>query len=123
MAQVLVMHADDTIRLVLQQLLTEEGHEVCTVADGASAMRLLWSGQFDLAILGFVLHKPWKAHVYSFIRNEPTLKHLPVIWLQSSQNPQVEKDPAAPLVVINGPYDILQIVNAVGTLLPESVVA
>lgn len=53
MAYILVVDNDDTIRGLVYEVLSNIGHTVCDVANGADAIRLCQQYGFDLIILDY----------------------------------------------------------------------
>jgi DNA-binding response OmpR family regulator len=56
MARILVMESNDLLREVVNKALTEEGDDVCPVAQPTVAIDLLGERPFDLVVTGLVAH-------------------------------------------------------------------
>lgn len=63
----------------------EVEHEITTVADGAEALRLLDTRQFDLVLLDIKMPRVDGFDVLKHIQNTPSLSRIPVVIVSSSQ--------------------------------------
>lgn len=55
MAHILVIEDDEQFRLMLKQMLTEDGHRVSEAADGEQGLRVVASGHPDLVITDILM--------------------------------------------------------------------
>lgn len=78
-----VLIAEDEANLVesLTFILSREGHEVFSVADGEAALQRLRSDPPDLLILDVMLPRRNGFELLKVLRGDPALKPLPVIVL------------------------------------------
>jgi CheY-like chemotaxis protein len=80
--RILAVDDDPMATDALRQILAEQGYEVVTAPDGESAVELLRSQSFDLALLDVGL--PGLISGYDLcrgIRQDPRTQHIPVIFL------------------------------------------
>ena len=55
MARILIIDDDPVLRAVTERLLTDDGHEVCTAADGEEGLALLKGRDIDLVVLDMLM--------------------------------------------------------------------
>jgi twitching motility two-component system response regulator PilH len=80
--RILAVDDDPTALDAVSQILTQQGYEVTTAADGDAAIARLKSETFDLALLDVGL--PGLVSGYDLcrgIREDPRLRNIPVIFL------------------------------------------
>lgn len=83
MAGARILVADDTEgqRMLLEMLLSADGHEVHLVSDGREALEYLKTETPDLAILDVAMPHITGVDVCHRMKRVPRLKHVPVIIL------------------------------------------
>lgn len=68
-ARILLVDDDDSLRTVLQALLTKEGYAVTTAQDGEEGMKIFKDGAFDLVLLDIIMPKISGFGVLRFIKD------------------------------------------------------
>jgi DNA-binding response OmpR family regulator len=81
MSRVLVVDDEPYIRRSLSFILTQEGYEVESAADGASAWEMLWRWRPDAVFLDLMLPLRSGYDLCQAIRSTPELAHVVVIML------------------------------------------
>jgi DNA-binding response OmpR family regulator len=77
--RVLVVEDDPSVRGLLQTLLTAEGYEVATAADGLAALQAASTTLPALVLLDLVMPDLGGARVIEQLREDPALAGIPVI--------------------------------------------
>ncbi|MBI4729733.1 MAG: response regulator transcription factor [Acidobacteria bacterium] len=80
-SKILLAEDDDTISRLVSTLLTAEGHQVLSVADGSSATSALGSFNPDLVILDIMMPGKDGFAVLEDMRSADATKAVPVIML------------------------------------------
>ena len=78
-SRVLVVEDDPSVRGLLQTLLTAEGYEVATAADGLAALQAASATLPALVLLDLVMPDLGGARVLERLRDDPVLSQIPVI--------------------------------------------
>jgi adenylate cyclase len=78
-ASVLVVDDDPVNRSMLSRSLEVDGHEVTTVENGAEALELAGSQDFDVVLLDVVMPGMDGYQVLERLKADPELRHLPVV--------------------------------------------
>jgi CheY-like chemotaxis protein len=116
--------ADDsvTIQKVVSLTFASEGVEIITANDGQEAMNKLAESTPDVALLDIFMPKRDGYEVCSFIKQDPRLKHIPVILLVGAFEPfdQEKARQAGADDYLTKPFQsIRQLVTKVSDLLSE----
>ena len=83
-ARLLVVDDDPINRRLLASYLERLGHEVVTAVDGGRGWKQLHVGDpFDVVLLDVLMPELDGYEVLALIREDPTLRHLPVIMISS----------------------------------------
>ena len=83
-ARLLVVDDDPINRRLLASYLERLGHEVVTAVDGARGWKQLRAGDpFDVVLLDVLMPAIDGYEVLALIRDDPTLRHLPVIMISA----------------------------------------
>ncbi len=83
-ARLLVVDDDPINRRLLASYLERLGHEVVTAVDGARGWKQLRAGDpFDVVLLDVLMPAMDGYEVLALIRDDPTLRHLPVIMISA----------------------------------------
>jgi CheY-like chemotaxis protein len=79
MPHVLVIHESETVRGDLQRALSGEGFTVAEADSSSAAVREVWSGNFDGALIGTALPKVGGVTLEEHIKNlAPEIVTLPI---------------------------------------------
>jgi two-component system OmpR family response regulator len=84
MTNVLLVDDDQLILQIYGKGLRQRGFEVQTASDGLEAMKCLRSRKPDLIVLDLMMPKFSGEEVLKFIRTQPGLKEVPVVFLSNS---------------------------------------
>jgi two-component system, cell cycle response regulator DivK len=91
MRKILVVDDDDAIRLLLHDLLSEEGFQVTLAHDGAEALDVLSRGGGWVVFLDLVMPRLDGGAVLSQLQQRPALLHSTrVIVMSSNERLQIE---------------------------------
>lgn len=82
-ARVLLAEDDRALRRFLEVVLERAGYQVTAAADGLEAMKLVMSAPVDVVITDEMMPNLSGHEFCRFIRNSPSLAHLPVILLSA----------------------------------------
>ncbi len=84
-SQICVLLAEDdrALRRFLEVLLERAGYKVITAADGLEAMKIAVTTKVDVVVTDAVMPNLNGHEFCRFLRNSPTLAHLPVILLSA----------------------------------------
>jgi CheY-like chemotaxis protein len=124
-ARLLVVEDDDTLRSVLQDLLTDEGYLVATAENGATALALLDKGAsppgFDPHVILLdmrlpVMDGPAFAAAY---RARPG-RHAPIIVLTASTELAAASREISPADVIGKPFDLTDLLVRVAKVVSSA---
>jgi DNA-binding response OmpR family regulator len=112
--RVLVVDDDRPIREVVRTILSRQGYEVDEAADGRQAMRKVIDDNYGAIVLDLMLPEMSGYEVIDYLtRERPTSKCVVVISAAPSR--EIEKvDPSIVQAVLRKPFDISDLVKAVG---------
>ena len=80
---VLLAEDDRALRRFLEVVLGRAGYRVVPAADGLEAMKLVLSTPIDVVVTDAMMPKLTGYEFCRFLRNSPTLSHLPIILLSA----------------------------------------
>ena len=81
--RVLLAEDDRALRRFLEVVLERAGYQVITASDGLEAMKLVLSSPVDVVITDAMMPNLSGHEFCRFLRNSPTLSHLPIILLSA----------------------------------------
>jgi twitching motility two-component system response regulator PilG len=81
--KVMVIDDSNTIRKTTESLLTKEGYEVLTAADGFEAMSLITDHQPDIIFVDIMMPRLDGYQTCTLIKNNRHFKETPVVMLSS----------------------------------------
>ncbi|MGD0529819.1 MAG: response regulator [Polyangiaceae bacterium] len=114
---VLVIDDDESVRLLLESILTEAGHHVVCAADGEEALVRLRGPAPDLVILDLLLPGMSGWDVLEFMEERPRLSTIPIVILTAYGE---DEEPPASRPVIHKPVDADLLCSMVATLLSQN---
>ena len=79
MGQILVVDDEADIRSISTRILENSGHEVDTAEDGAIALDMIKSKQYDLVLLDVMMPKVTGLEVVRTLKRDHRTKGIPVI--------------------------------------------
>src|SRR5258705_2800168 len=92
---VLLAEDDRALRRFLEVVLERAGYQVFSASDGLEAMKLVLSTSIDVVVTDAMMPNLSGHEFCRFLRNSPTLSHLPIIILSALErkdtNPVVEQ--------------------------------
>ena len=86
---VLLAEDDRALRRFLEVVLQRAGYKVVPASDGLEAMKVVLSNSIDIVVTDAMMPNLSGHEFCRFLRNSPTLSHLPVIMLSALE----PKDP------------------------------
>jgi CheY-like chemotaxis protein len=90
--RVLLAEDDRALRRFLEVLLERAGYEVIPASDGLEAMKMALSTPIDVVVTDAMMPNLSGHEFCRFIRNSPTLAHLPVILLSALERKETNHD-------------------------------
>jgi chemosensory pili system protein ChpA (sensor histidine kinase/response regulator) len=114
----LVVDDSITMRRVTQRLLERRGAKVHTARDGLDAITVLQEHAVDVILLDIEMPRMDGYQFATHVRNDPKLKHLPIIMITSRSG---EKHRAKAIEIgvndyLSKPYQESQLIAAIGAL-------
>src|SRR6185503_17339876 len=91
---VLLAEDDKALRRFLGVVLERAGYQVYSAADGLEAMQLVLAHPIDIVVTDAMMPNLSGHEFCRFLRNSPTLAHLPVILLSAPERQETEPDQA-----------------------------
>ena len=89
---VLLAEDDRALRRFLQVLLERAGYQVITAADGLEAMKIVVNTPVDVVVTDAMMPNLNGHEFCRFIRNSPSLAHLPVILLSALERKETDRE-------------------------------
>ena len=80
---VLVAEDDRALRRFFEVVLERAGYQVFSASDGLEAMKLVLSASIDVVVTDAMMPNLSGHEFCRFLRNSPTLSHLPIILLSA----------------------------------------
>lgn len=115
MSRILVADDDQAVRMLLCAVLTEAGHDVASVEDGAEALEQMRVECPDLLVLDLMMPRMTGHEVLDALGREPA--RPPVLLVSSSEEAQREVRSNRADRTVPKPFDLDQLVEAVESLL------
>ena len=84
MARILVVDDEDSIRELIKEVLSMDGHTLETAGDGAQALELIRKTNFDLVILDRNMPTMTGIQALAILRSNPSYKGLKVLMCTSA---------------------------------------
>jgi twitching motility two-component system response regulator PilG len=79
----LLAEDDRALRRFLEVVLERAGYQVFSASDGLEAMKLVLSASIDVVVTDAMMPNLSGHEFCRFLRNSPTLSHLPIILLSA----------------------------------------
>ena len=117
MALVLVVDDEFGIAEVLDTLLTGEGHEVMTAANGRRALEQLARARPDAVLLDYMMPVLDGVGVMRAIQAEPAWAGLPVVFMSSLPEAAVSEYVGGYAAFLRKPFRIKEVLDALGQVL------
>src|SRR2546425_11844584 len=90
--RVLLAEDDRALRRFLEVVLERAGYKVIPAADGLEAMKLALSTQIDIVVTDAMMPNLSGHEFCRFLRNSPSLRHLPIIMLSALERKDLSND-------------------------------
>jgi CheY-like chemotaxis protein len=84
---ILLVEDDRSLRRYLEVVLQRAGYSVTVAADGLEAMRALLATPFDAVVTDAIMPHLDGYQLCSFIRRQPHLSELPILFLSGIEQP------------------------------------
>ena len=98
----------------LNEILSFEGYEVTTLADGNSIFEAIAAVEPDLILLDVMLDNLDGRDICHALKGDKNTNHIPVILISATHNLRdVLKDPGAPNDFVAKPFDIHYLLNKI----------
>ena len=89
---VLLAEDDRALRRFLEVVLERAGYQVFSASDGLEAMKLVLSASIDVVVTDAMMPNLSGHELCRFLRNSPTLSHLPIIMLSALERKEITND-------------------------------
>jgi two-component system cell cycle response regulator len=89
---VLLAEDDRALRRFLEIVLVRAGYQVYSAADGLEAMQLVLAHPIDIVVTDAMMPNLSGHELCRFLRNSPTLAHLPVILLSALERQETSSE-------------------------------
>ena len=103
---VLLAEDDRALRRLLEVVLERAGYQVVSASDGLEAMKLVLTTSIDVVVTDEIMPNLSGHEFCRFLRNSPTLSHLPIILLSAldrkETNPDAEQADAFLIKPVSG---------------------
>ena len=117
---VLLAEDDRALRRFLQVLLERAGYKVITAADGLEAMKIVVTTPVDVVVTDAVMPNLSGHEFCRFLRNSPTLAHLPVILLSALERKETNRDAEQADAFLSKPVSGDSLIECIERLLTRS---
>src|ERR1700761_2242577 len=116
-AKILLTDDDPAIRHILLRLLTDEGYDVLTAANGIEALELARVTKFDLALLD--LNMPMKDGWETFEQLTNRQPALPIILITARPNQLFPALASGVVALMEKPLDLTKLFSTIHNLMEE----
>jgi len=114
---VLVVDDDPWIRLLMRDLLTDEGYAVLEASNGFAALRLVERQAPTIVLLDLVLPEQSGLALLTQLKSTDATAHLPVVAVSAHTDLLARAAELADAVVAK-PFDVAELLAEIGTALP-----
>jgi len=90
---VLLAEDDRALRRLLEVVLERAGYRVFSASDGIEAMKLVLSASIDVVVTDAMMPNLSGHEFCRFLRNSPSLSHLPIILLSALERKDTQAGP------------------------------
>jgi CheY-like chemotaxis protein len=123
MATIILADDDPFLTKIYSTRLSNDGHEVITCADGQTAVDSIKDNEPDLIILDIMLPRLNGLDVLTMVRQDKSLKDIPVVILSNLTHPEEQKEAnkrGATAFLPKVKYTPSQVVAALQPYLPKA---
>ena len=114
---VLLAEDDSALRRFLEIVLERAGYEVISVSDGLEAMKAAVSRPLDVVVTDAMMPNLSGHEFCRFLRDSPSLSHLPVIMLSALERKDTNHNAEAADVFLAKPVSGEQLIECIEELL------
>jgi len=116
---VLLAEDDRALRRFLEVVLARAGYRVVSVCDGLEAMKAALSNQIDIVVTDAVMPNLSGHELCRFVRNSPSLSHLPVIMLSALERKETTNEAEQADAFLSKPVSGESLIECIEKLLAE----
>ncbi len=119
MAKVLIIEDEPTIKMILEEILTDEGYSVSTALDGATGLHKLHTESLpDIVLVDLKMPNVSGRDVVMEMRSVPELSKIPVIIISGAVYDPEEFPPVGTYQASFGkPFDLVEVTDKVKDLI------
>ena len=118
MKTVLVVDDEPVLRVLMPEILQDEGYAVIDAADGQSMLELLQGVHPDLVLMDVMMPGVDGREAYQVLRSRADLPNLPVVMMSAAVQPG-RLDPSI-AAFLRKPFDLTELVELVAELIGPS---
>lgn len=112
--RILAVDDNPDILDVINEILSYEGYEVCTISDGHDIFDAIAEINPDLILLDVMLNDMDGREICLAIKEDKSIKHIPVIMISASHDMHTElNNHGAPNDFIAKPFDMYYLISKV----------
>jgi CheY-like chemotaxis protein len=116
---VLLAEDDRALRRFLEVVLARAGYRVVSACDGLEAMKAALSNQIDIVVTDAVMPNLSGHELCRFVRNSPSLSHLPVIMLSALERKETTNEAEQADAFLSKPVSGETLIECIEKLLAE----
>ena len=114
---VLLAEDDRALRRLLEVVLERAGYRVFSASDGIEAMKLVLSASIDIVVTDAMMPNLSGHEFCRFLRNSPSLSHLPIILLSALERKDTNAGPEQADVFLTKPVAGEKLIECIEELL------
>ena len=114
---VLLAEDDRALRRFLEIVLDRAGYQVISVSDGLEAMKAALSRPLDVVVTDAMMPNLSGHEFCRFLRDSPSLSHLPVIMLSALERKDTNRNAESPDVFLSKPVSGEKLIECIEELL------
>ena len=114
---VLLAEDDHALRRFLEIVLDRAGYQVISVSDGLEAMKAALSRPLDVVVTDAMMPNLSGHEFCRFLRDSPSLSHLPVIMLSALERKDTNRNAESPDVFLSKPVSGEKLIECIEELL------
>jgi len=114
---VLLAEDDRALRRLLEVVLERAGYRVFSASDGIEAMKLVLSASIDIVVTDAMMPNLSGHEFCRFLRNSPSLSHLPIILLSALERKDTKAGPEQADVFLTKPVAGEKLIECIEELL------
>lgn len=119
MATVLVIDDEYGIAELLEAVLSDEGHQVLTAANGSLGLDILRKERPDIIFLDYMMPVMDGAAVLSHMASNPAWREIPVVMMSSISEAFVAERCKGYVLFLRKPFNVFNVIGVVNDLTGE----